>query len=259
MLVSGFGIAGSLLAVVVIYALQQMFDFNLPSLTVWFVVPVGGMLCGIGAAAGYYFGAKVLGERVSKRLLFNMVAIGASTFVLIRWVTYETTVLGNGAQAADRMPFLKYWKFTVEGSSWTVRTRYNPQGFSTGPVGSFGYFLELMQFLGYLSGGLVVYSILASESYCESCGKYYRTKKLLSAATGQKVDEYLRAKRFALPSLAEYARTTLRDKPFGGFNFTLETCPSCKKRQIKVEVITGRYRTDGVGVWTLGPEVSHEL
>jgi hypothetical protein len=44
-----------------------------------------------------------------------------------------------------------------------------------GEVGTFGYWLAAIQFVGFLIGGFVVYIFLRTYPTCETCGRYLRT------------------------------------------------------------------------------------
>jgi ABC-type Fe3+-siderophore transport system permease subunit len=85
-----------------------MGDIDFLSISFWFVIPVGGLLGGMAAASGYYVAARATQTMPSRMLLLSMIAMGALTWVLSKWVPYTMLMTGDGTRAADHMPFWDY-------------------------------------------------------------------------------------------------------------------------------------------------------
>src|SRR5262245_7576176 len=76
------GIITSLLTVGLNLLLIRWLDLDLLSVSVWLVVPMGAVCGGMLAASGYYFAARLTQTMPTRRVLWNMLLVGASTWAL---------------------------------------------------------------------------------------------------------------------------------------------------------------------------------
>lgn len=165
------GFATSLATACIVALFHMWTGFNLFSFSILVIVPAGAGACGFVAASGYYLAAKFLHQRPTKALLIQMVVIAAFTQALIYWLEYKTASV-NGVSVADFISFSQYLDIMMTKIHMRVG---RGAGIDTGEVGSFGYWLALFDFIGFLIGGGFVYFLLKSAPSCEGCGKYLRS------------------------------------------------------------------------------------
>jgi len=169
LIVTAGGFIASTATAWVLYAMERWWDFSLYSLMVWFVLPAGALIAGMGAAGGYYAGARLADSRPTRMLLVNMVVVSASTFFAIHWLRYDAFVASRGF--GDRLPFWHYLDEVLTHQSMTMRTNGARMG-DTGELGALGYGVAALQIAGFALGGFIVYAALAKLPFCERCARY---------------------------------------------------------------------------------------
>lgn len=169
LIVTGGGFIASTATAWALYAMERWWNFSLYSLMVWFVLPAGAVAAGMGAAAGYYAGARIADTRPSRGLLVNMVLVAATTFLAIHWLRYEAFVIDAGL--GGRVSFWRYLDVALQHQSMTLRVHGAALG-STDELGLFGYAIAALQILGFALGGFLVYGALAKLPFCERCARY---------------------------------------------------------------------------------------
>lgn len=166
--VLGAGIVTSLATAFLVTLIHNITGFNIFSFSVWVVVPVGAGACGFAAASGYYFAARYLHLQPSKFLLLQMVFVAALTQILIYWLEYKTLNI-DGVNVSSVIPFFQY----LDVSFTTVHMRIGrAMQHDTGEVGSFGYWLAFIDFVGFLIGAVFIYLNLKGSAQCDECKKY---------------------------------------------------------------------------------------
>jgi hypothetical protein len=251
---SGVALAGLITSICtagIITAFDVWTGFNLFTISVLVFIPVGAGLCGFAAASGYYLASKFLHQRPTKLLLLQMVVIAAFTQLLIYWLEYETLAL-DGVRIADIVSFGSY----LDASLTTAHMRVGRgTGVDTGEVGSFGYWLAAIDFIGFLLGGASVYITLKMQPACDECGKYLRqaVKKADSFDTIDEFADYY-DNVYSHPVDSEaFANHVGRDYSAGPaekgtVNLTTMVfeCPSCFGQSVRetVQVFNGRQWND---------------
>ena len=236
------GLATSILVAIADVAVARMVDFDFFTLSIWVVVPVGALLTGFGAASGYYFGSLYFHKRANKTLLVQMVLIAGFTQILIYWLGYATMVLDDGRKVSDLMPFGQYLDISLTSAHY----RFGRTMADTGEVGSFGYWLAVIQFIGFLAGGLAVYGYLRAKAVCQTCNLYLRplVKKRRTYANLEEASAYY-DNLFAHPVDGEEFASLIRSnakvaKPEQGA-FRIDTsvlaCPKCKGQMFEEKVV----------------------
>ena len=165
------GVLTSIATAVIIATIESITGFNLFTFSMWVVVPVGAGLCGFAAASGYYFAAKILHQRPSKTLLLQMVVIAAFSQVLIYWFEY-TALKIDGTFVSSMVPFTKYLDISLTNSHMKIGRAMQVD---TGELGSLGYWLAVINFVGFLLGGVFMYLTLQGQPACDDCIKYMKT------------------------------------------------------------------------------------
>jgi hypothetical protein len=163
--VAACGLVTSVLTALAVVALSRMANFDLFTLSIWVVVPVGAVLTGFAAASGYYFGSLYFHKRAGLSLLLQMVVIAGLTQLLIYYMGYSTFVLDDGRRVSDMIPFGQYIEIILTSAHYRIGRAMT----DTGEVGSFGYWLAAFQFIGFLVGGVSVYGFLLAKPVCPTC------------------------------------------------------------------------------------------
>lgn len=237
LLITAGGIVTSIMVVATNLLVARLLDFDFLSLSFWFVVPAGALVGGFAAAAGYYLVAKWTQTMPNRRLLFNMVAVGLSTWLLYNWLDYYTLVLEDGTRVRDIASFWQYFTVAAEHMQLTIGTRTNPSAVTTGELGNLGYAREALQVLGFMLGGFATYAYLASSEVCEICRRYTKVQLLLNAGTAESFDAVLQGAGLSLPGVVDDAVATLGKRRFAGLDLALLECPLCHSKWLRPAVV----------------------
>jgi hypothetical protein len=244
------GLATSILVAIADVAIARITGFDFFTFSLWFVVPAGAGLTGFAAASGYYFGSLYFHKRANAFLLLQMVVIAGLTQVLIYWLGYVTLILEDGRRVADFIPFAQYLDVSLTSAHYRVgRTQTD-----TGAIGSFGYWLAVFQFVGFLVGGFTVYAYLWSKAVCPRCNLYLRllSKREKSFPNAEVASTYydnvfthpVDGDEFA--ALIRSQCTTLPAQGAVMVNTVLLGCPGCKGQLVeeKAKVHNGQEWKD---------------
>ncbi len=234
------GLVTSVLVALLITVAQHLTGFDLFTLSVWVIVPVGAILTGFAAASGYYFGSLYFHTRPNALLFLQMVLIAGLTFFLIYYLEYSTLVLDDGRRASDYVSFSRYFNLAIT----TAHYRFGRGARDVGEIGEAGYWFAVIQFVGFLLGGIAIFLTLMNHPVCESCKKYFR--KLATAhksfSNPAEMAEY-HDSLFALPigslefaAAASAKREAKTEKGAAALTMALYGCPDCKRQQISADV-----------------------
>jgi hypothetical protein len=227
------GAAAAVAMVAINVVLRRSLDFDFLGLTFAFVIPAGALFGGLGAAAGYLVAARLTNTMPSRRMLFEMLAIAFSTWVLMHWVEYATMRFSNGALVRDALPFWDFLRLRAEHLQLTVE---NPGGSKLGTtpeLGILGYAHELLQVAGFLCGGFLVWLGLKNQEACERCSRYASSLKLLQRATTSAFDDVLRRAEIELPSFAQRVAGVVGKRRLVGLDLSIASCPSCRRSWLR--------------------------
>jgi len=161
------GLGTSFGTALVVAVVGSLTTFNVFTFSLWLVLPVGAIACGFAAASGYYFTSKYLHYRPGLIILALMVAGAAAAQLLIYWLEYRFMQVGT-AYVSDTMSFYDY----LDRSLTTSHIRAGRTAADSGPIGSFGYWLAAIQFLGFLIGSILSFLMLRTHPSCSACSKY---------------------------------------------------------------------------------------
>jgi len=239
------GMVTSLATVGLNTLVAQQFHYDFLSLCFWFVLPAGACCGGMAAASGYYVTARLTQTMPSPRILWNMLAVGVSTWALVQWLPYATLSLEDGTRLADVMSFWDYFKVSVESTQLTLGSRFARDLGTTGELGSLGYVREALQLFGFILGGFSVYIFLSDVEACQACRRYAKTETLLKGARAKDVDALLQKAEIAAPSassVATQAYAVCGSKPLMGINLMLCRCPGCSKQWLRPIALVGAGR-----------------
>ena len=226
------GIAAAVGMVAMNIVSQRALDLDLLGLTYAFILPAGAILGGLGAAGGYYVAARITSTLPSRRMLFEMLAIGFSTWLLMHWVDYATMRFGNGTLVRDAVPFTDYLQLRTEHLQLTMQSS-SSNATTTPELGLLGYVHELIQIAGFLAGGFMMWIFLKRLEACTACSRYAHTHPLLQRAPSSTFDELLRRANVQLDGLAQRISRVAGAKRLVGLNLSLATCPSCRRSWVR--------------------------
>lgn len=225
------GIAAAVGVVAINIVSERVLDLDYLGLTYAFILPVGAILGGLGAAAGYYVAARITSTLPSRRMLFEMLAIGVSTWLLMHWVDYATMRFANGALVRDAVPFTEYLRLSTEHLQLTMSSGSNPT--TTRELGVLGYAHELVQIAGFLAGGFIMWTALKRREACTPCSRYAHTLPLLQRVPSATFDDVLRRAGVQLDGLAHRIAHVAGAKRLVGLNLKIATCPSCHRSWVR--------------------------
>jgi hypothetical protein len=229
-------IAGMLAASLVIainMGLERSLDLDLLGLTYAFILPVGAIIGGFGSALGYYAAAKATQTLPSRRMLFEMLAIAVSTWLIMHWVEYVTLQFSDGRMARDVVPFWDYLRIRTEHLQLVLESAGSAARDATPELGMLGYVHELIQITGFLIGGLVVWLVLKGQEACVLCSRYARQERVLQRAPTHVFDDLLQRCGVMLGGFAEQVARVAGNRRLVGLNLSMATCPSCHRSWIR--------------------------
>jgi hypothetical protein len=246
-LIAAAGVVTSIGTAIGVTLIDMWTGFNLFSLSILVVIPAGAGICGFGAASGYYLAAKLLHQRPSKFLLVQMIVVAAFTQALIYWLEYRTLVI-DGIVVSNVIGFAQYLDISFTHSEMRFGRALQ---FNGGEVGSFGYWLAVIEFIGFLVGGAFVYMALAAQPTCLECQKYLRPslKKKDSFSDVEELAPYYDNVYTYPVDSTEFAAHVGREFSAGkaqkgtiNLTTTVYECPKCFTQSVleHVQVFNGR-------------------
>jgi hypothetical protein len=230
------GMSGAAGVVGLNVVLQRALDFDLLGLTLAFIIPVGALYGGAGAAAGYFVAARITSTLPNRRMLFEMLAIALSTWLLMHWVEYVTLRFSDGSPIRDAVPFWDYLLITTEHMRLTIQSGGVPTD-TTSELGLLGYAHQLLQIGGFLFGAYIVWKLLSALEVCKPCSRYARSRRVLQRAPSAEFDGMLARAGIALPLLPERIAQAIGKKRLVGLNLHLVTCPSCQRNWLRPQAV----------------------
>lgn len=237
-LITVAGIVTSLATALLNFGISRATGYDVFSWMFWFVVPIGALFGGFAAASGYYAAARLTQTMPSHRLAWQMIVIAAVTWLFAYWLDYVTLALPDGTRAADVVGFWDYWKIQAEHSTLTLVGRFNgyqPQ--DLGEAGWWGYVRELLQFVGFVTGGFALYRFLTDVETCSDCRLYAKDSCLLQAVEASVFDSALQNAEVSLPDLGAQARTVLGNRNLVGVSLHSYSCPKCPSLWLRPSLV----------------------
>ena len=231
------GIGTTILAGAFLSFIELRWGHALYSFTVWFVIPIGALGAGMIAAVGYLIGARVANYRPSASFIGVIVATSAAMFFLIQRMDYSfMAVDGNPIQEA--VTFREFLAYTVVHMSLRIGVRSQ----LTGPgieVGTAGYLFAGVQIIGFVLGGLAIYGLISSMTYCDDCGlylnskglqiRYFRSPEEMTAATST-IQSEMRSRRLQHSVLIHgTSGTSTSTGALFSSRMALKSCKGCGK------------------------------
>jgi hypothetical protein len=154
----------------IIYWLVDLVKYPFHSQTFWFVIPIGAVLCGMVAGAGFWLGLRGL-DRRPKPLIYLAAGWGGFFGYLLIYVLMWWLLEFDGAKVRDEVRFLDFLQYVVEHQR--IRVGRGPgEGFE---VGKFGYVRFVINMVGFGLGVIATVAIAGGKAYCPNCQRYLKT------------------------------------------------------------------------------------
>ncbi len=248
------GFIGTILLIVLF---NHLTDFQLHSFTLWFVIPVGGVLVGMGASSGLFLGHLWANKPLAKKQYLVGALLGLLAFVGIYYVDYLTTYVSpekeinysfKGDPISDfeidgqQITFGKYLDLQNSSSKQQFYFRGRPVGesFETGAATNY-FFFYFQLIVSALAGAVMGLVIIGNKRYCQNCKKYTKEKNLFRFDVDQyeKIVKELAGSIDDLPKLRGIIKNTkLKDDKVNAFaQVDLDYCPNCHDSQLHIKVM----------------------
>ena len=244
--VAACGLITSVLTAIAVLIVQKLVGLNLFTLMVWLIVPAGAIATGMAAASGYYFGSLYFHTRPGVLLVMQMVVIAGFTQWLIYYMGYLTLILDDGRRVSDYIDFSQYLDFILTKAQYRVGRAQT----KTPEMGEAGYWIALLQFGGFLVGGLCTFVFLKDKPVCPGCQKYFRPLASTVKQFSNREDfityyDGIYKIPVDTPLFEDAIRATTKKEKVGAgtisHTMSLVGCPECKSQVIieNVQVFNG--------------------
>lgn len=232
--------------------IDRIVGINFFTFKVWFIIPVGAIVVGMLGASGAILAARYFNIFPTILDAALMVVIAAATMVLIYYLDYATLVLDDGRRASDLVDFSTFVNLVLTTSHMRIG---RGAGVDTGEVGQMGYFLALIEFVGFLVGGAATFGFIQGLPRCAECGSYLRKLKTKKTAelTLEEGEQMLGLfKQGDLTTVQQLITWVPGERKFDPISkraiitFDLHGCPKCKTEMIaaKVKAYNGKQWSD---------------
>jgi len=165
--VAAMGVVSLLLTVVLVAQTNLSAGFNLLTWTVG-ILPAGAMLTGAAAASGAALGSGLFRTR-PRRVVAPLALAAAFALGVIYYSEYSALLLGNGRRLADSIGFSAYLEIRL-----TTAHLRPVRGGDPGDPGILGYGVPVVQFAGFILGGLTTSLFRRGRPVCLSCSHELR-------------------------------------------------------------------------------------
>jgi hypothetical protein len=118
-----------------------------------------------------YVASWMTGVKITRRLLWTVLALQAATYVAAQYIEFRSLDLTY--QDGSPVSFLEYYDIVARSFAWEQRN-----GEAGEPLGMWGYLFRGLEVIGFLGGGLIVPFALRKAAYCDNCQIYMRSLNL---------------------------------------------------------------------------------
>jgi hypothetical protein len=173
---------------------NSLFGIEIHSWILFFIIPIGGIFIGMGAAYGLFFGIKKLQILPNRRDYYLGALIGLIAFMGIYFVDYKTYYInqnqdmvknfaatGEMKPISDYISFFNFLSLINSDSDYELRFRSFKiaEGIQVGTTITWIYFF--LNVFGSIVGGALVGSMLLGKAkYCHKCKRYFDEKNLVT-------------------------------------------------------------------------------
>jgi hypothetical protein len=162
------GFLGVAAVVALIWFIYEKVQYPFFAQTFWFVVPIGALLCGMVAGAGFMLGHRMMNRLPTPVTYVASGIAGIAGYFLIFGLTWWFTSIGN-VRLHDVVGFPQFLQVMVENQS--IRFR------NGAPIdlGKWGYPRFAINLAGFAIGVVCMVAIAGGKAYCAKCRRYLTT------------------------------------------------------------------------------------
>ena len=221
--------------------IAKITTINIFTMKVWFIVPLGAVLVGAAGASGAVLTARYFNVIPTKIDFVLMVIFAGVTMYLVHYLDYITFVLDDGRRASDLIGFGGYVDLLLTKSHMRVGRGAR----DVGEMGQAGYWLAVVEFVGFLVGGAGAFASIRSMDRCGNCGSFSRrlkTRKSDELTFGEAEHALDLVKRGDFDTIAALIgwrppqRELDKKSEKARLTYDLHGCPNCKTEKISVSV-----------------------
>lgn len=241
-----FSLIGFLATIVLVVLFNHITGFEIHSFSLFFIIPVGGLLVGAGASAGFFYGQIKYHKPIRKNQYLIGALLGFIAFFGVYYVSYLTTYvapdneinysfegdhISNFEIDGERITFSKYLEINNQAESqFYFRGRPIGEGIETGGiVNSISFYLQLLASI--LAGAGVGLVMVGDKKYCDKCKRYTEQEELFRF----NVDQYEKVIAELAKSIDDSAslrkiieKESLKEEKVVAFiKVELQYCPNC--------------------------------
>lgn len=194
------GLTTTVLTAILIVAIEWLTGFNLFTLQVTFIIPVGALVCGIAASSGFFIASLMLHSRASLTVYAEMIAAAAACIFLIFFLEYQFYTLDDGSRIAASFSYSEFVSLYLSSLELRIVGVHIEAGI-------IGYALTAYQGLAFMVGGWMMFYRLEQTPACTDCGLYRRQliKRCRHFDTLDQINEFRNGLTDLAPSSADLA------------------------------------------------------
>ncbi|WP_268623633.1 hypothetical protein [Paenibacillus alvei] len=183
------GFKGILLAFIIALGFLFLGDIYFYSFTLWFILPVGGMVFGMLTTSFYYGRIVKKGFKPSRKNFPAAMVMTIISFALIQYGEYQITYVNEDNtinhhfkgehisnymdENGDLLTFSNYFVYKLKNSSTSVRVRGGEIGEFDSQM-SYNAFRSALTLVGFIVGGLTTGLLLTQgTTHCSACKRAY--------------------------------------------------------------------------------------
>jgi hypothetical protein len=153
--------------------------FNIYTLKVWLVLPVGTALVGFAGASGAVVAARYFKIKPNWIDAVLMLFMAAAAVTLIHYLNEATLPPDDGHAPNDLIDFTGYLDFILD----KAQLRDERSAFGAGEISAAAYYLAAIEIVGLVVGGAAALSLIRGMRKCVVCGGYVRKLKTTKTPT----------------------------------------------------------------------------
>ncbi|HPA62363.1 MAG TPA: hypothetical protein PLH15_01445 [Spirochaetota bacterium] len=162
------GIITSIVTMFLIFMMGQQFEFNLLGFYVW-IFPVGALIAGLASGSGYMASARLLNVNTGKMFAISIGAIAFAFYTLTHYLIYI-----SAGSDPEFSAFIANTLDTARNSSLTIGKSHKS---TVDNIGYAGYAFLALEYIGFITGTVIVLNGAKGSTYCEKCKKYFKNNK----------------------------------------------------------------------------------
>ncbi|HOU85268.1 MAG TPA: hypothetical protein PK158_10530 [Spirochaetota bacterium] len=162
------GIITSIVSMFLIFMMGWKFEFNLLGFYVW-IFPVGSLIAGLASGSGYAISARLLNIYTGKPFAVTVALIALGFYTFAHYIVYV-----NAGGDSSVSAFISNTLESARNSSVTIGKSHRN---TVDNIGYAGYAFLALEYIGFITGTVIILNGAKGSTYCEACKKYYKNFK----------------------------------------------------------------------------------